>query len=64
MKSAGIVENLQQVLEKEGKRISSDVVIRESVQMVEKLESSGAIDKVKYRLPLTDTIGRNPKASR
>lgn len=58
MERAGIVENLQKVMRKEGKRISTNDVIRKSIQLVEKLESTGAIEKPKYRLPLLDTIGR------
>jgi len=58
MNKVGIAESLKKVLDKEQTHIATNEVIQQSIKIVENLESRGMIDKVKYRLPLTDTIGR------
>jgi hypothetical protein len=64
MNNAAITESLKKVLEKEQKRIAGSEAVSQSIKMVEELESTGVISKVKYRLPLTDAIGRTATKTR
>ncbi len=64
MNRTSVVDMVKAVLNKEQKRLSKNTVVGQSVRIIDELESRGLIEKVKYRLPLADTIGRTTVSKR